>query len=106
MARKQFTPIKDLLPSVLSAVARESGQARALAAVWEDAVGAVIARAARPYALEGETLVLTVAEAFWAKELNGRAKELCARLNEKLGDKPVRGLVFRMAGAAPQGPAR
>lgn len=100
VSKRQFTPIKELLPQVLSSVARESGQARALAAVWEDAVGAVIARAARPYALEGETLVLTVTEAFWAKELNGRAKELCTRLNEKLGDKPVRALCFRM-GSAP-----
>lgn len=98
MGKRDIDSIRALLPKVLGALARESGQARHLAAVWEEAVGAHIAQHARPHRLEGETLVLTVTSARWAHELEGRAEPLCARLTEKLGEGVVKRLEFRMVG--------
>ncbi len=98
MARREMSSIRSLLPSVLASLARETGDARALAAVWEDAVGPAIARAARPTALEGSTLIVAVESARWAAELAGRERELCGRLGEKLGTA-VRRLEFRLEAA-------
>lgn len=104
VARRDFDSIKDLLPQVLGKLARESGRARHLAAVWEDAVGAQIAQNARPVVLEEGALVLSVTSARWAHELEARAPELCARLTEKLGDGIVKRLVFRFDAAERKGP--
>ncbi len=94
MARREMSSIRSLLPSVLASLAKETGDARALRAVWEDVVGPAIARAARPSALRGSTLVVSVESARWAKELEGRERELCERLAEKLGTAVAR-LEFR-----------
>lgn len=96
VARRDLDSLKDLLPQVLGKLARESGRARHLAAVWEDAVGAHIAQNARPLSVEGDALVLTVTSARWAHELEARAPELCARLTERLGDGIVKRLIFRL----------
>jgi len=98
VARRQMSPIRSLLPSVLASLARETGDARALGALWEEAVGPAIARAARPRALRGSTLVVEVASARWASELEGRERELCERLGERLGTA-VRRLEFRLEAA-------
>lgn len=101
VARRDFDSVKDLLPQVLGRLARESGRAGHLAAVWEDAVGAHIAQNARPLTVEGDVLVLTVTSARWAHELQARAPELCERLTGKLGDGIVKRLEFRLQ--APHG---
>lgn len=98
MARRQMSSIRSLLPSVLTSLAKETGDARALGAVWEDAVGPAIARAARPRALRGSTLIVAVESARWATELEGRERELCERLGERLGTA-VRRLEFRLEAA-------
>lgn len=95
VARRDLDSVKELLPQLLGKLARESGRARHLAAVWEDAVGAQIAQNARPLIVEGDALVLTVTSARWAHELEARAPALCARLTERLGDGIVTRLVFR-----------
>ena len=48
--------MKSLLPQVLGNLAKQSGKARHLSAVWEDAVGDQIAKNARPHRLRYKKL--------------------------------------------------
>lgn len=98
VARREFQSLRELLPSVLARLAEDTGRARQLRPLWEDAVGPAIARAATPHALEGSTLVLSVSTARWATELSQREPELLARMREKLGKPLVTKLVFRLNG--------
>jgi predicted nucleic acid-binding Zn ribbon protein len=93
-----MTPLQELLPSVLARVARETGRARQLKPLWDDAVGASIARCASPLSLEGKTLVVSVTSPRWVAELQTREKELCARLEKALGKGAVLALRFQLAG--------
>jgi len=102
VARRDPGSIKSLLPQVLGNLARDSGRARHLAAVWEDAVGSFIAQNAQPQRLEDGELILSVTSARWAHELQARAEELCGRLSAKLGEGLVTRLTFRM-GAGDRG---
>lgn len=101
VARGDFGSIKNLLPGVLGSLARDSGRAGHLAAVWEDAVGGFIAQNARPHRLIAGELVLSVTSARWAHELQARAEELCGRLSAKLGEGVVTRLTFRMGAEDP-----
>lgn len=92
-----MTPLKELLPSALAEVAKQTGRARQLKPVWDQAVGEAIARCATPLALEGKTLVVGVVGAAWAKELTLRETELLKRLAQHLGKGAVTRLVFRVA---------
>jgi len=96
VARREFTSLKQLLPAVLGRVARESGSARALLPIWEEAVGAHIAQNARPVSLQNGELLIAVPSAVWARDLAQRQAELVARLSEKLGDGTVKRLAFRL----------
>jgi len=96
VAQRDFASLKQLLPSVLARVARESGQARALLPIWEEAVGINIARNARPISLEAGLLALEVSNAAWARDLALREPELLSRLNERLGSGTISRLTFRI----------
>jgi predicted nucleic acid-binding Zn ribbon protein len=98
--------MKELLPGILGRIAKESGRATHLAALWDELVGDTIARNTWPTAIEGGTLVITVASARWAHELSARESELCARVQEKLGKSVVRQLVFRLERPGPSTPRR
>jgi predicted nucleic acid-binding Zn ribbon protein len=98
VALRNLIPLKELLPSVLAQVARDTGRARQLKPIWDDAVGPTIARCATPLSLEGKTLVVSVASPHWATELQGREKELRDRLTKVLGKGAVTLLRFRIAG--------
>ncbi len=97
MAWRQMTKVDELLSSVLSEVARQTGRARQLKPIWDEVVGQTIAQSATPLALEGQRLVVSVAEQRWADELAAREKELVIRLSQKLGKGTVSRLVFRVA---------
>lgn len=96
VAKREFTSMKQLLPSVLARVAQDSGSARALLPIWEEAVGGQIARNARPMSLANGQLTLQVPSAVWARDLAQREAELVARLSERLGPGVVRRLAFRV----------
>ena len=97
MAARDFQPLKSLLPGVLARLTRGSGSARALGPVWEEAVGAVIARQARPWAWEGSRLVLRVTEARWLRELQHQGPQLLGRVQASLGAQAPTELLFRLA---------
>lgn len=88
--------MKQLLPAVLGRVARESGSARGLLPIWEEAVGAQISKQARPISLERGLLLVEVPSAVWARDLAQREAELVARLSERLGGGVVTRLAFRL----------
>ena len=97
MASREFQSLKLLLPDVLSRLTQDSGNAKALAPVWEEAAGPLIARHATPSAWEGNALVLTVPHARWVRELLVQEPALRARLAILLGKQAPTQLVFRLA---------
>ncbi len=98
MASRELTPLKELLPTALARVARETGRARQLKPIWDEAVGPAIARCASPLALEGHTLVVSVASPRWEAELRSREADLCKRLESRLGKGAVTSLRFQLSG--------
>lgn len=97
MGRRDLTSIKELLPSVLGELARNSGNARALGPIWEQVAGKAIARNASPLSFDGDALVISVTSAAWIQELEPREPEIRRRLSAALGgDKRVSRLVFRL----------
>ena len=98
VASRDMSPLKELLPSVLAQVARDTGRARQLKPLWDDAVGPAISRCASPLSLEGKTLVVSASSPRWAAELQGREGELLKRLEKKLGKGAVTGLRFCVSG--------
>jgi predicted nucleic acid-binding Zn ribbon protein len=95
---RELQSVKDLLPSVLAQVAKDSGRAKQLKPIWDEVVGPSIARSAVPFTLEGTHLVVSCATARWQHELSRRESELRERLEKKLGKGTVTRVVFRLAG--------
>lgn len=96
MARSEPKTLESLLPRVLARLAEESGRGQALAPVWASVVGPHLARHTSPHALQGTTLVVTVAGEEWARSLEAEAASLCEKLNARLGADTVRTLTFRL----------
>lgn len=92
MARRDLQSLRSLLPNLLGKVARESGRARHLWPLWREAVGDLIAQAARPVALEGGVLVVAASGPEWASEIARQEAEIVRRLAERLGPGLVRSL--------------
>lgn len=63
---------------------------------WDDRVGPEIARVARPHRLDGETLIVRVANSAWLNELSLRRNELLERLNDGRRRSEIRRLIFRI----------
>jgi predicted nucleic acid-binding Zn ribbon protein len=95
MARSEPKSLETLLPRVLARLAEESGRGQALAPVWATVVGPHLARHTAPHALQGTTLVVTVAGEEWARSLESQSAALCEALNARLGPGTVRALAFR-----------
>ncbi|MBZ4419922.1 DciA family protein [Myxococcus sp. RHSTA-1-4] len=96
MARSEPKSLESLLPRVLARLAEESGRGQTLAPVWASVVGPHLARHTAPHALQGTTLVVTVAGEEWARSLEAEAASLCEQLNARLGPGTVTALAFRM----------
>jgi hypothetical protein len=77
------------------------------AKVWEQAVGAEVARRARPTVLVGGVLHVLVEDHRWRDQLDALRTTIIARLNARLGRPMVRELCFGLAHAgALAGPRR
>lgn len=63
---------------------------------WAERVGPEIARAARPHRVDGDTLILRVANSAWMNELSLRQGELLRRLNAGRTHSAVKRLIFRL----------
>lgn len=81
--RREPTPINGVLERCLDRVLGTPG-ASAIWRVWEDAVGAAIARRAEPVRLRGRTLVVAVSSAPWMQELTLLKRRLVTALNARL----------------------
>ncbi len=80
------------LAGAVGALAESLRPATGLAAVqtvWEDAVGAAIAREARPVSERGGTVTVACTSSVWAQEIGLMAPALCAALNTHLGHERV-----------------
>jgi len=88
-----------LLERCLDHIAGEPGAA-AIWRVWEDAVGAQIARRAQPVRLRGRTLMVAVSSAPWMQELQLLKRTVLAELNAHLGRPLVEDLFFVLTSLA------
>ena len=87
--------------SALDRVLEELGLARvveqhAVFSEWESRVGAEIAAIAKPYRIDGDTLIVRVENAAWMNELSLRQNEVMARLNEGRRRARIDRLVLRL----------
>lgn len=67
---------------------------------WGRAAGAGLRRQAIPLRFEGRTLIISVADPIWEKQLQPMSAELIYRMNNLLGQPTVGDLVFRVNPAA------
>jgi len=92
-ARAHPVTIGSLLDGCLDRAAGQPGAA-AIWRVWEEAVGAQIARRAQPVRLRGRTLVVAVSSAPWMQELHLLKSAIRRELNTRLGSSEVVGDLF------------
>ena len=87
-------PLATALDALTATIAPATTLAR-VQAVWESAVGPLIASEARPTAERNGTLTITCDAAVWAQELDLMASELVEKLNAALGEDAIRELRCR-----------
>jgi hypothetical protein len=86
-----------LLPKILA----EAGDNRDLSEVaatiaWGRAVGPGLRRHAVPFRLHGKTLIVSVADVIWQRQLHAMSCELIFRLNKLLRRQAVESIEFRI----------
>ena len=92
-SRSVPTTMRPLLERCLDRIAGEPGAA-AIWRVWDDAVGAHIARRAQPIRLRARTLLVAVASAPWMQELQLLKRTILAELNTRLAAPLVTDIFF------------
>jgi hypothetical protein len=97
-APKEMIDVTRLLPKLLRA--HGGNPELAVKLVWARAAGVGLRRHAIPFRLEGNTLIVSVADAIWQKQLQQMSAELIFRMNNLLGQTTVDALVFRVDPAA------
>jgi predicted nucleic acid-binding Zn ribbon protein len=96
VGRGELKSIQELLPSVLTTLARSTGNADHLKPVWERLVGPIISRHATPIRLQANVLTIETTNTAWARELSEREPEIRDRLAAALGhEQAALRLVFR-----------
>ena len=111
--KKQLIGIGDVLQKALKHIAVTSAQNEALLnakkstafdkvkeysiyLIWNDAVGANIAKHAAPKYFNQGVLTIEVDSSTWMTELKFMKKDLMKNLNEKLGVKKVKDIAFKI----------
>jgi predicted nucleic acid-binding Zn ribbon protein len=90
--------LADALKAALARLPASTGLAHyPIWAEWSAVVGATIAAHARPERLRRGVLVVTVDGADWMQELQYAKRELCDRLNARLGSPVVREIYLVLA---------
>ena len=74
-------------------------------ASWEDAVGELLARVARPAAMAGRLLIVEVDSPEWVTELEALSESIRRRLNGAAGANVIGRLVYRLSRTARKPPA-
>jgi predicted nucleic acid-binding Zn ribbon protein len=86
VSRTAPRPFSLALDGLAAAIAPATPLAR-VQGIWEQAVGAAVAEAARPTSERAGTLTVTCSAAVWAQELTMMGGELIERLNAALGEE-------------------
>lgn len=73
---------------------------------WAECVGAGIARRSAPLRLIGTVLHCTVATSAWMTELVYQKSSLISKLNERLGEKTVTEIIFKIGAVTPYATAK
>lgn len=100
------------LSEALGAWAPPAGAARSadpvavLAAQWEDAVGAEVARNSLPARLADDTLAITTRSSAWSNQLSLLAEEILTAVRERLPGVSIQRLRFRVGRLNPPRAAR
>ena len=97
MASGSPTQLAQLLSHVLGGVAKRTGSAVALTAVWREIVGQVIASHCQLRELQAGRLVIICDAVQWKLELENRRSTLLAEFRERLGANSVTSLSFEVA---------
>jgi predicted nucleic acid-binding Zn ribbon protein len=96
--KSQPKPIGSLMGSVLSDLGLEAAaNAFQVGERWEEAVGADVARHARPAGIRGGVLEVEVDSSVWCQQLQMNRREILAALAEVLGEDAPTDLRFRVA---------
>lgn len=90
-----------LLPKLLNATGANPEMAEIAAKVaWSRAAGDGLRRHAIPFRLYRTTLVVSVADAIWQRQMQSMSAELISRINKLLDRKVVEAIEFRIDPAA------
>ena len=86
-----------LLPKLLNATGANPEMAEIAAKLaWTRAAGDGLRRHAIPFRLFRKTLVVSVADAIWQKQMQSMSAELVSRINKLLGRQVVDDIEFRI----------
>jgi hypothetical protein len=90
-----------LLPKILAQTG-DAAEMKEVAAkiAWSRAAGQGLQRHAVPFRLHRKTLVVSVADAIWQKQLHAMSSELIFRINKLLKRQVVESIEFRIDPAA------
>jgi predicted nucleic acid-binding Zn ribbon protein len=92
-----LTPLKEIIGSLMKGSDLSINPEDAMIwRIWEDAVGPVVARNARPLWIKKGLLRVKVSEPIWLQELGLSEQAIRERLNEKLGRPAVHKIEFRL----------
>jgi hypothetical protein len=86
-----------LLPKLLNATGANSEMAEIAAKIaWTRAAGDGLRRHAIPFRLFRKTLVVSVADMIWQKQMQSMSLELISRINKLLGREVIEDIEFRI----------
>lgn len=92
-----FTPLGSVLRSILDECRSTSGGGIVnLVQVWEDMVGSPIRENAKPFAVNGSTLLVHVSSSAWMHQLQFLKADLLETLNRGLTDQQIRDIKFKI----------
>jgi len=90
-------PLRGGLDRVLRRLGGSSAAStEALSGHWADLVGESVATHCSPVAVNNSVLVVAVSDPAWASQLKFLEPDLVARMNEKLGEKSIESIEFRV----------
>lgn len=93
-----------LLPKILAQTGDDPEMKEVAAkTAWSCAAGHGLRRHAVPFRLHGKTLIVSVADAIWQKQLHAMRAELIFRINNLLRQQLVDSIEFRIDPAALRG---
>jgi predicted nucleic acid-binding Zn ribbon protein len=95
--KSDFSPIGSVISNLLGSYRHESDEDLVrIWHLWNEAVGEVIARNARPGAFKGKLLLVNVSSSTWAHQLQFLKIEIIKKVNDALGKELVEEIKFKI----------